>query len=78
LQRAFPPASSGSDEIATLSTEQAGGVRELKSAIRDAGSVPLGEGFLTPEAVAEVAAEVGAMAAALDEVEAEQAAGAAN
>jgi hypothetical protein len=49
--------------------------RDLKSAVRDAGGYPLGEGFLTPEAVAEVALEVAAMAAALDEVEAEQAAG---
>jgi len=48
--------------------------RDLKSAIRDAGGVPLGEGFLTPEAVAEVALEVAAMTTALDEVEAEQAA----
>jgi hypothetical protein len=47
--------------------------RDLKSAVRDAGGYPLGEGFLTPEAVAEVAVEVAAMAAALDEVEAEQA-----
>ena len=50
--------------------------RDLKKAVRDAGGFPLGEGFLTPEAVAEVAAEVAAMAAALDEVEAEQPAGA--
>jgi hypothetical protein len=46
--------------------------RDLKSAVRDAGGYPLGEGFLTPKAVAEVAVEVAAMAAALDEVEAEQ------
>lgn len=46
--------------------------RDLKTAVRDAGGYPLGEGFLTPEAVAEVAVEVGAMAAALDEVEAER------
>jgi uncharacterized membrane protein len=50
--------------------------RDLKDAIRDAGGVPLGEGFITPEAVAEVAIELAAMAAALDEVEAELAAGA--
>jgi len=49
--------------------------RDLKTAIRDAGGVPLGEGFITPEAVAEVAVELAAMAAALDEVEAEMAAG---
>jgi hypothetical protein len=50
--------------------------RDLKAAVREAGGYPLGEGFLTPEAVAEVALEVAAMAAALDEVEVEQAAGA--
>ena len=48
--------------------------RDLKTAVREAGGYPLGEGFLTPEAVAEVALEVAAMATALDEVEAEQAA----
>src|SRR3954454_23131513 len=32
--------------------------RKLKDAIRDAGGVPLGEGFITPEAVAEVAVEL--------------------
>lgn len=47
--------------------------RDLKAAVRAAGGYPLGEGFLTPEAVAEVALEAAAMAAALDEVEAEQA-----
>jgi uncharacterized membrane protein len=50
--------------------------RDLKTAIRDAGGVPLGEGFLTPEAVAAVAVELGAMTRALDEVEAEQRVGA--
>jgi hypothetical protein len=45
--------------------------RDLKRAIRETGGVPLGEGFLTPETVALVAAELGAMAEALDEVEAE-------
>lgn len=45
--------------------------RDLKKAVRDAGGYPLGEGFLTPEAVAEVFVEVAAMAAALDEVESE-------
>ena len=44
--------------------------RDLKDAIRDAGGVPLGEGFLTPEAVAEVVVELAAMTAALDEEEA--------
>ncbi len=47
--------------------------RDLKTAVRDAGGYPLGEGFLTPEAVAEVAIELATMTAALDEVEAEQA-----
>src|SRR5215204_3467125 len=32
--------------------------RDLKRAIRQTGGFPLGEGFLTPEAVAEVAAEL--------------------
>ena len=50
--------------------------RDLKTAIREAGGVPLGEGFLTPEAVAQVAHEVAAMASALDEVEQERAVGA--
>jgi hypothetical protein len=40
--------------------------RELKHAIRSAGGVPLGEGFLTPEAIAAVAPELAAMAAELD------------
>jgi uncharacterized membrane protein len=44
--------------------------RELKRAIRDAGGVPLGEGFLTPELIAEVAPELAAMAAELDAVKA--------
>jgi uncharacterized membrane protein len=47
--------------------------RELKSAIRDAGGFPLGEGFLTPEAIAAVGAELVAMAEALDELEKEEA-----
>jgi uncharacterized membrane protein len=47
--------------------------RELKRAIRDAGGFPLGEGFLTPEAVAAVAAELVAMAEAIEELEAEEA-----
>lgn len=50
--------------------------RDLKAAVREAGGVPLGEGFLTPEVVAEIALEAAAMAAALDEVEAEHTAGA--
>ena len=47
--------------------------RELKDAVRDAGGVPLGEGFLTPEAIAQVAGELAAMAEALDEMQAEAA-----
>jgi uncharacterized membrane protein len=47
--------------------------RDLKRAIRDAGGFPLGEGFLTPEAIAAVAAELVAMAEALDELESEEA-----
>lgn len=41
--------------------------RELKDAIRDAGGVPIAEGFLTPEAVALVGAELVAMAEAVAE-----------
>src|SRR5215210_7948540 len=47
--------------------------RELKRAIRDAGGFPLGEGFLTPETIAEVAAELVAMSEAIEELEAEEA-----
>jgi len=46
--------------------------RDLKRAIRDAGGVPVAEGFLTPEVVAAVGAELAAMAEALDEVQAEE------
>jgi uncharacterized membrane protein len=46
--------------------------RDLKRAIRDAGGVPLVEGFLTPEAVRAVEPELAAMAAALDEIEADE------
>ena len=45
--------------------------RDLKDAIRDAGGFPLGEGFLTPEAIAEVAIELVAMSEAVEELEAE-------
>lgn len=45
--------------------------RKFKSAVRDAGGVPLGEGFLTPEAVAFVAAELVAMSEELSELEKE-------
>jgi uncharacterized membrane protein len=44
---------------------------DLKRAIRETGGVPLGEGFLTPETIALVAPELGAMAEALDELRAE-------
>jgi uncharacterized membrane protein len=47
--------------------------RDLKRAIRETGGFPLGEGFLTPEAIAAVAPELVAMAEALDELEAEEA-----
>jgi hypothetical protein len=47
--------------------------RELKRAIRDAGGFPLGEGFLTPEALTEVASELLAMSEALEELETEEA-----
>ena len=45
--------------------------RDLKSAIRDAGGFPVGEGFLTPEALVEVGTEIVAMSEALEELEAE-------
>ena len=48
--------------------------RDLKRAIRQTGGFPLGEGFLTPETVALVAAELVALAEAFDELEAEEAA----
>ena len=47
--------------------------RDLKRAIRDAGGFPLGEGFLTPETLAEVATELLAMSEALEELETEEA-----
>ena len=47
--------------------------RDLKRAIRDAGGFPIGEGFLTPETIAAVAAELVAMAEALEELETEEA-----
>src|SRR5215216_4698617 len=46
--------------------------RDLKRAIRQTGGVPLGEGFLTPEAVAEVAAELAALVEIYEELEAEE------
>jgi uncharacterized membrane protein len=45
--------------------------RDLKRAIRDAGGVPIGEGFLTPETIALVGGELAAMAEAIEEVKAE-------
>ncbi len=47
--------------------------RDLKGAIRDAGGFPLGEGFLTPETIAAVGAELVAMSEAIEELEAEEA-----
>jgi uncharacterized membrane protein len=47
--------------------------RDLKRAIREAGGFPLGEGFLTPEALAEVATELVAMSEAIEELETEEA-----
>jgi hypothetical protein len=41
--------------------------RDLKRAIRDHGGVPIAEGFLTPELLAEVGAELVAVSAAIDE-----------
>jgi uncharacterized membrane protein len=46
--------------------------RDLKSAIRDAGGVPVGEGFLTPETVRSVEPELAAMADAMHAIENEQ------
>jgi uncharacterized membrane protein len=46
--------------------------RDLKRAIRDAGGFPLGEGFLTPETLANVAPELLAMSEALEELETEE------
>jgi hypothetical protein len=46
--------------------------RDLKRAIRQTGGFPIGEGFLTPEAVAEVALELVALSEILDELEAEE------
>jgi uncharacterized membrane protein len=46
--------------------------RDLKRAIRDAGGVPVGEGFLTPETVRAVEPELAAMADAMHAVENEE------
>jgi uncharacterized membrane protein len=48
--------------------------RDLKRAIRQTGGVPIGEGFLTPEAIAEVAAELVVLSELIEELEAEEAA----
>jgi uncharacterized membrane protein len=48
--------------------------RDLKRAIRQTGGVPIGEGFLTPEAIAEVAAELVVLSEIIEELEAEEAA----
>jgi len=47
--------------------------RDLKSAIRDAGGFPLGDGFLTPEALAAVGTELVATSEAIEELETEEA-----
>jgi uncharacterized membrane protein len=47
--------------------------RDLKRAIRDAGGFPLGEGFLTPEALSEVATELLAISEAIEELDTEEA-----
>jgi hypothetical protein len=49
--------------------------RDLKRAIRDAGGVPLAEGFLSAEALAEIGVELEAMVHILDELEHEEEAG---
>ena len=47
--------------------------RDLKSAIRDAGGFPLGDGFLTPEALASVGTELVAISEAIELLETEEA-----
>src|SRR5215211_7486203 len=42
--------------------------RDLKRAVRETGGFPLGEGFLTPETIVAVAAELLAMSEALEEL----------
>jgi uncharacterized membrane protein len=46
--------------------------RDLKRAIRQTGGFPLGEGFLTPEAVAAVAVELAVLVEIFEELEAEE------
>jgi hypothetical protein len=59
-------------QLASCSSSTCG--RDLKRAIRQTGGSPIAEGFLTPEAVAEVAAELVALSEIFDELEAEEAA----
>ena len=47
--------------------------RDLKSAVHDAGGFPLGDGFLTPEALAAVGTELVAISEAIEELETEEA-----
>jgi uncharacterized membrane protein len=47
--------------------------RGLRRAVRDAGGRMLGEGFLTPETIAEVEPELAAMSEAIEEMEKEAA-----
>jgi len=47
--------------------------RDLKPAIRDAGGFPLGDGFLTPEALAAVGTELVAISESIEELETEEA-----
>jgi hypothetical protein len=46
--------------------------RDFKRAVQETGGVALAEGFLTPEAIAQVAPELSGMSEALDEVSAEE------
>ena len=46
--------------------------RDLKRAIRQTGGFPLGEGFLTPEAIAAVATELAVLVELYEELEAEE------
>ena len=47
--------------------------RDLKGAVRDAGGFPLGDGFLTPEALAAVGTELVAISEAIELLETEEA-----
>jgi uncharacterized membrane protein len=46
--------------------------RDLKRAVRDAGGLPIAEGFLTPETVRAVEPELAAMADAIASIESEE------